>query len=166
MITAISRHSAIEEQYFYPAARHALGVSKAEIVLEALEEHHVVKWTLSELERLPADGERFDAKVTVLMKLLRQHVKEEETLLFPKLRQIMEPAVLKALGKTLELAKIRAPTRPHPRGPDTPPANVLLAPVEVAMDRGRGLLKALAARNGRARALSRKPGSAARPSVH
>jgi hypothetical protein len=34
-------------------------------VLEALEEHHVVKWTLSELDGMSPEHERFDAKFTV-----------------------------------------------------------------------------------------------------
>ena len=47
-------------------------------MLEALEEHHVVKWLLNELEGLPPEAERFDAKVKVLIENVRTHVKEEE----------------------------------------------------------------------------------------
>src|SRR3712207_4139527 len=48
------------------------------------EEHHVVKWLLSELEGMAPDAERFEAKVTVLMENVRHHVKEEESDLFPE----------------------------------------------------------------------------------
>jgi hypothetical protein len=43
------------------------------------EEHHVVKWTLSELEGMDPSNERFDAKASVLFESVRHHVKEEET---------------------------------------------------------------------------------------
>jgi hemerythrin superfamily protein len=151
MIEALSRHAAIEEEYFYPAARQALGPSHSEIVLEAIEEHHVVKWTLNELLSMSPRHERFKAKVVVLMESVRHHVEEEEGELFPKLRKIMDAATLKTLGKTLELARSRAPTRPHPRAPDSPPGNRVVAPLAAAMDRSRDLLVSLTARRGKQR---------------
>ena len=87
-------------------------------MLEALEEHHVVKWLLSELEALDPAAERFDAKATVLIENVRHHVKEEETELFPKVRQRIERRRLVELGAELRDAKRRAPTHPHPRSPD------------------------------------------------
>ena len=61
MIEALSRHAAIEEMVFYPAVRREVPKQES-TVLEALEEHHVVKWLLSELEALDPAAERFDAK--------------------------------------------------------------------------------------------------------
>ena len=55
-------HAAIEEMVFYPAVREGVPDAEDE-VLEGLEEHHIVKWTLSELESMPADDERFTPKV-------------------------------------------------------------------------------------------------------
>src|SRR6476660_9794778 len=78
IIESLSVHAAIEEQLFYPVARATVPKTD-DVVLEALEEHHIVKWVLSELERMSADDERFDAKVTVLIENVRHHVKEEET---------------------------------------------------------------------------------------
>ena len=52
MIVELSRHASIEEQILYPWAREYIDESDDE-VLEALEEHHVVKWLLWELEDLP-----------------------------------------------------------------------------------------------------------------
>jgi hypothetical protein len=103
-------------------------------VLEALEEHHVVKWLLWELEDLNAKDERFDAKVTVMMENVRHHVKEEEDELFSDLRDVATPAELRELGEALEQARAAAPTRPHPRNPDTPPGNVVTAPIASALD--------------------------------
>ena len=84
IIAALSQHAAIEEQVLYPWAREY--IVDADHVLEAIEEHHVVKWLLSEIETLDPDDERFDAKVTVMIEAVRHHVKEEESELFPDLR--------------------------------------------------------------------------------
>src|SRR3954462_4822794 len=88
IIEELSMHAAIEEEVFYPVARGAVsGVE--DIVLESLEEHHIVKWTLSELDGLAATEERFAAKVTVLIESVRHHLKEEETEFFPMVRKAM-----------------------------------------------------------------------------
>ncbi|MDQ1508212.1 MAG: hypothetical protein QOG50_56 [Actinomycetota bacterium] len=140
MIEALSRHAAIEELVFYPAVRREVP-KQASSVLEALEEHHVVKWLLSELEALDPAAERFDAKATVLIESVRHHVKEEETSLFPKVRARIERRRLVELGAELRDAKRRAPTHPHPRSPDEPPANVLVGSAVAVMDKARDVGK-------------------------
>lgn len=141
IIRELSVHAAVEETVFYPAIRATAAKVEADEadddVLEALEEHHIVKWTLSELEKLGPDDERFEAKVTVLIESVRHHVKEEEEDLFPKVRQLFEPQELKALGEAMEAAKKVAPTRPHPRAPDQPPGNLVAGAVSAVLDRGR-----------------------------
>ncbi len=136
MIAELSRHASIEEQILYPWAREYIEDADDE-VLEALEEHHVVKWLLWELEDLAPGDERFDAKVTVMMENVRHHVKEEESELFSDLRDVGTRAELLDLGDALLAAKRRAPTRPHPRGADTPPGNVMTAPIASALDHAR-----------------------------
>lgn len=106
-------------------------------VLEALEEHHVVKLVLRELEGLAATAERFDAKVTVMIENVRHHVKEEEQELFPKVRKRISRARLLEIGDELRAAKPRVPTRPHPGAPDTPPGNVIVGGAVAAIDKAR-----------------------------
>lgn len=66
-------HATIEEEMFYPAVR-ALATKKAEeMVDEAFEEHHVVKLVLAELPGVDPEGARFEAKMTVLSKLVEHH---------------------------------------------------------------------------------------------
>jgi len=124
IIEALSKHAAIEEQLFYPVTRETVPAVEDE-VLESLEEHHIVKWTLSELETLDATDERFDAKVTVLIEHVRHHVKEEETEYFPKVRDELGRNALAELGEAMEAARRTAPTHPHPRSPDTPTASAI-----------------------------------------
>src|SRR5437763_9539355 len=77
IIEHLSIHAAVEEQGFYPAVRTA-SADAADVVLQGLEEHHVVQWTLSELEKLAPSDERFDPKMRVLIESVRHHVEEEE----------------------------------------------------------------------------------------
>ncbi len=149
MIEALSRHASIEERVLYPWAREYIE-DEDDTVLEALEEHHVVKWLLWELEDLDPADERFDAKVTVMAENVRHHVKEEEQELFSDLRDVATKAELLDLAERLREAKQNAPTRPHPRGADTPPVNVLAAPVSSALDHARDLGKDVVGRIGRA----------------
>jgi len=133
-------HAAIEEQIFYPAVRKASDEASKrddaeDMVLEALEEHHIVKWTLSELSKMAPSDERFEAKVTVLIESVRHHVKEEQEELFPKVERLFEPAELRELGKLLEKAKKTAPTRPHPMAPDAPPGNIVAGSMAAMADR-------------------------------
>jgi hemerythrin-like domain-containing protein len=133
MIAALSMHAAIEERVFYPAARREVPASN-DGVLEALEEHHVVKWTLSELDGLDPAHERYAAKVMVLIESVRHHVEEEEGELFPQVRKSLGKQRLEELGRQLADAKSSAPTRPHPQAPDTPPGNIVAQTVTAPFD--------------------------------
>ena len=95
MISELSVHAAIEEQFLYPAARREVPGVESD-VLEAMEEHHVAKWLLSELDGLDPTDERFTPKVTVLIENVRHHVKEEEHELFPELRSAMDRSFARA----------------------------------------------------------------------
>ena len=134
IIEELSTHAAIEEQCFYPVARATVDGTE-DVALESLEEHHVVKWMLSELETMSPEAERFDAKVTVLMENVRHHVKEEESDFFPKVRKELGRSSLNDLGEVMAAAKKAAPTHPHPRSPDTPPGNLIVGSAAGVADR-------------------------------
>jgi hemerythrin superfamily protein len=111
MIAALSQHAVIEERIVYPWAREYIEGAD-DMVLEAVEEHRVVKWLLTEIAVMPPSDERFDAKVTVLMESVRHHVKEEESDLFPDLRTVATRSELLELGERIRAAKKDAPTHP------------------------------------------------------
>jgi hemerythrin superfamily protein len=136
IVEALSVHAAIEEMHFYPGVRKAVPEVEDD-VLEGLEEHHVVKWTLNELKDMDPGHERFDAKVTVLIESVRHHVEEEEGELFPKVREAMGRKPLQELGEVLERAKAVAPVDPYPKAPDEPPANLVAGPVAGAVSRSK-----------------------------
>jgi hemerythrin superfamily protein len=134
IVEELSIHATIEEQLFYPVARATVPGTE-DIALESLEEHHIVKWVLSELDGMDPAAERFDAKVTVLIENVRHHVEEEEGEFFPKVRDELGRKALGDLGEALEEAKSTAPTHPHPRSPDTPPSNRLVGAIAGVIDR-------------------------------
>jgi hemerythrin-like domain-containing protein len=136
IVRELSQHAAIEEQVFYPAVRKEVPDAINE-VLESLEEHHVVKWLCSEIEKLTPEDERFTPKVTVLIESVRHHIREEEGTLFPGVRQALGRKRLAELGENMEDAKLRAPTHPHPRSPSTPPANLVAGRVTGVVDKAR-----------------------------
>lgn len=140
IIKELAIHAVIEEQVFYPVIRECDGEIE-KLVLEALEEHHIAKWTLSELDGMDPEHERYDAKFSVLMESVRHHVKEEERTLFPKVRKNLTREMLDELGKGLASAKRAAPTHPHPRSPDTPPGNVVAGGLSAVTDRLRDFVR-------------------------
>ncbi len=134
IIEELSVHASVEEQLFYPVTRATVPAVE-DIALESLEEHHIVKWVLSELDGMAPDDERFDAKVTVLIENVRHHVEEEESDYFPKVRSELGRKALTELGDAMAKAKETAPTKPHPRSPDTPPGNIVVGAAAGALDR-------------------------------
>jgi len=145
MIEELSVHAAVEETTFYPFVK---GVNEelTSDVLESLEEHHVVKWLLSELDGMSPEAERFEAKTTVLIENVRHHVEEEEQEMFPRVRKALSRDQLNELGDLLARAKKVAPTHPHPMAPDEPPGNVVAGPVSGLIDRVRDAAQSTAQR--------------------
>ncbi len=132
LLRQLSVHAAVEEQVLYPALSRA-GVSSER--LEALEDHHAVKVSLSELQAMTPGQERYAPKMRVIEKSVRRHIEEEESTLLPRLRDALDTESLQRLGAEIEAAKRSAPTRPHPAAPDEPPANFFANAAAAMSDR-------------------------------
>ena len=91
---ALTVHTQIEEEIFYPAVREA--IEKAELIDEAIVEHASAKQLIAEIEEMDAGDELYDAKVKVLGEQVRHHVEEEEDELFPEVES--SELDLEALG--------------------------------------------------------------------
>jgi hemerythrin superfamily protein len=143
IIEELAIHAAVEEQLFYPVTRATVPETE-DVALESLEEHHIVKWVLSELDGMDPEDERFDAKVTVLIENVRHHVKEEEEEYFPMVRDELGRNALGDLGDAMATAKKVAPTHPHPRSPDTPPGNLVAGTAAGVVDRVGDTLQGVA----------------------
>ncbi|HWC45521.1 MAG TPA: hemerythrin domain-containing protein [Casimicrobiaceae bacterium] len=84
---ALTIHAQIEETIFYPAARRALQEKGQDLLDEAAVEHQTLKDIVGRLEMAPTSDPLYDAGVKVLSEYVKHHVKEEESELFPKVRQ-------------------------------------------------------------------------------
>jgi len=136
VIAELVRHSVAEEMYVYPTARKVLPDGD-QVAEHEIREHAEAEQLMKELEGLDATGAKFDTTLAALTAAIRHHVRDEETDLFPRLRQSCSVEDLQALGRKVETAKKLAPTRPHPSAPDRPPFNKLLGPGAGLVDRVR-----------------------------
>jgi hemerythrin-like domain-containing protein len=84
-IHALKIHATIEEEIFYPAIREDVG---EELVDQAREEHHIARVLIAELDALTDDKNLRNAKFKVLVKGIKQHIKEEEGEIFPDAARI------------------------------------------------------------------------------
>lgn len=84
-LKALEIHTKIEESVVYPAIREATG--EEDKVDEANEEHHVVGLLIKELHKMKASAEGYKAKFTVLSELVKHHIEEEESEMFPEAEQ-------------------------------------------------------------------------------
>jgi hypothetical protein len=89
-------HEAIEEEIFYPELKSH--PKAKDIVLEGLEEHHVVDLLMAELEGLAVDDESWGAKAIVMKENVEHHMEEEEGEMFAKARLVFDDAELQDLG--------------------------------------------------------------------
>lgn len=83
IIQQLTMHTKLEETIFYPAVQGIDTEEAKDMVLEALEEHHVVKMILKELPKVDPKADNFEAKMTVLKEMVAHHVDEEEKEMFP-----------------------------------------------------------------------------------
>jgi hemerythrin superfamily protein len=138
---ALTAHTTIEEEIFYPAFLEATG--DKDIHHEAEVEHDGAKKLIAEIEAAGPDDEYYDAKVTVLSEMIKHHVKEEEKRggMFSKARG--SDMDLGQLGQRLQQRKAEVMAEQPAPGDDTSPAS---------KPKPRGRLGAAMARgNGRSR---------------
>jgi hemerythrin superfamily protein len=82
-------HTTLEEELFYPAMKRQTDQDGKDLVVEAVEEHHVVTTLMDELKGLDPTDERYDAKFKVLMENVEHHIEEEEGEMFPEAEEVL-----------------------------------------------------------------------------
>jgi hemerythrin-like domain-containing protein len=103
LLKELTIHENIEEEVFYPAlAKHP---KARDIVLEALEEHHLVDEIVEQLKDTPLDDEHWGAKFRVTRENVEHHIDEEETEMFKITRQVFTKEELEELGASMEASK-------------------------------------------------------------
>lgn len=96
---ALSMHADAEEQIVYPRMQKIPELRKN--ALKAYVEHHIVKLLLAELSSDEDGSEAWDAKITVLIDLVRSHVEEEEKQDFKVMKSELDRQELQQLGEAL-----------------------------------------------------------------
>lgn len=107
VLDALTIHTNMEEQIFYPALRKAGGSEEKSSVLEAFEEHASAKDLIAKIRSLAPRDETLTAKVTVLKEMIEHHVEEEESQMFSEARRVLG-SKLEALGAEMQRFKERA----------------------------------------------------------
>jgi hemerythrin superfamily protein len=98
----LDTHAAIEEDIFYPAMQKVRSKEAQDLVLEAIEEHKVVKTLLEEIAQLTPEDDKFDAKMKVLQENVEHHADEEEKEMFPKAKEHLSEERRAELGDLME----------------------------------------------------------------
>ena len=96
---ALTVHMAIEEELFYPAFLEA--TQDKDLHHEAEVEHNGAKKLIAEIDASGPDDDYYDAKLKVLSEMIKHHVKEEETILFPRARKVLSKSKLLEVGEKM-----------------------------------------------------------------
>ncbi|HEX4902274.1 MAG TPA: hemerythrin domain-containing protein [Acidimicrobiales bacterium] len=104
IFSELETHTRIEEDIFYPAVKGTEDEELVENVDEGMQEHHVVKVLMREIQDVSGD-DTFQAKMKVLMENVEHHADEEEEEMFPDVREQFDQARLDELGRELEAAR-------------------------------------------------------------
>lgn len=87
-----------EEEVFYPALENE--EETRSVILESIEEHHVVRVLLEELDKIPKN-ECWVAKLSVLRENVRHHIDKEEGDVFQEAQEILSEDRVRELGRRM-----------------------------------------------------------------
>jgi hemerythrin superfamily protein/carbon monoxide dehydrogenase subunit G len=139
MISELVRHAVAEEMYVYPAMKTHLPDGDAAVEHD-IAEHKELERTMKELEAVDPSNPRFDSLIVQLETTLADHVSDEESEQFPRLRAAIPRDELVQLAGKVQAAKKLAPTRPHPGAPNAELFHKLVGPGVGLVDRLRDRL--------------------------
>ena len=105
LLKELTIHENIEEEIFYPALHETDDKELKDIVLEALEEHHLVDDIVEQLKDTPFDDEHWAAKFKVTKENVEHHIEEEETDMFKLVRKNVSATELEELGSRMAASK-------------------------------------------------------------
>jgi len=99
----LEAHAMVEEEIVYTPMREDRKAHDQ--ILEAYEEHNLVRQLLDELTILSMDDERWDAKLSVLKEMVEHHVEEEEKTMFKHVERRFDAEDLEHLGDAFQTRK-------------------------------------------------------------
>ena len=111
ILELLTVHTYLENECMYPRTRELVPAVESEI-LESYEEHHVADVLCVEIDAMSVENERFVPKMMVLAENVRHHIKEEEEVWFPKVREALGRKELQEIGEQMLVMRPTAPRRP------------------------------------------------------
>ena len=134
-------HAFAEETVLWPVLRRVLPDGDA-LTLQVEKEHQEVNELVSALEAEGPDDPRRPARLARLVEVLREDVRDEEDVLFPRLQEAVPADELRRLGRRWDLMRRISPTRPHPTVSRRPPGNAFSGLPLSVLDRTRDAVDA------------------------
>jgi hemerythrin superfamily protein len=134
-------HAFAEETVLWPALRRVLPDGDV-LTLQVEKEHQEVNELVSAIEAGGPDDAARPARLARLVEVLREDVRDEEDVLFPRLQEAVSVEELRRLGRRWELMRRLSPTRAHPTVSRRPPGNALSGLPLTVLDRTRDLVDA------------------------
>jgi uncharacterized coiled-coil DUF342 family protein len=90
LFVELELHTQLEETVFYPAFADETNLQGQELVEASLDAHEEIDVLVEELRGLEADQEEFVAKFQELRTKVEQHVRDEESRIFPQAEQELQ----------------------------------------------------------------------------
>jgi hypothetical protein len=131
-----SKHEAAEEMHFWPTVREKVPGGD-QLADTALGQEQEGKEVLDKLRKAEPGDSEFVRLVATFAEAGEAHISYEETQVWPALRAVLSTEEALELGKQIEAAKEKAPTRPHPGGPDSATGQKTVGMAAGAVDKMR-----------------------------
>jgi len=111
--TALEIHSQLEEELFYPAVQLTADPRGQDVVRHSIQEHHVVRALIDELNGMSSEAEHFGPTFKRLAEHVARHIRQEERHLLPGVGDQLGQEGLEYLGHQMASRK-RELTPTHP----------------------------------------------------
>jgi hemerythrin superfamily protein len=103
VFTELDLHAQLEEHVFYPAYEARTGKNGTQLVADSRLAHEHVRELMIELQGIDRNEAAFEVKFHDLMGIVREHVAEEENVMFPEAEQILADQLEALMDHMVEL---------------------------------------------------------------
>lgn len=101
----LETHAHLEETLFYPSLQEDGSEALVQLTSEAIQEHQQMKAFLGELTVSQTDAQKFEPLLSKLIEDVRNHVEEEEDIMFPQVKDEFDAATIDRWGAQMEAEK-------------------------------------------------------------
>jgi len=116
LIRMLVIHSMTEETELYPKLQNLIADGK-NIEKHNIDEHKSLDLTLLQIEKTDPKDPVFDTLIKEAYSKFKDHITEEEAILFPAVRQHMDKIQLQTMSDRMNTVRQMVPTHPHPEAP-------------------------------------------------